>query len=87
MYRYREPASTYTGTEGDIARAPYQVRVPEPDGTPERQLPHQQVVHPTERELQELYALVLYVVVKTGYNIASRRSRALQHMLLYMIYK
>lgn len=42
----------------------HQIGVPEPDGGPERNLPHQQVVHPAERELEKLDAVLAQVPVQ-----------------------
>ena len=42
------------------------VSVPQADGAPERDLAHQQVVHPAEAELQELHLLGLQVLEQRG---------------------
>lgn len=47
---------------GERTAPAYLVGVPEADGAAERQLPHQQVVHPAEGELQ-VFDLVLPKVV------------------------
>ena len=44
------------------------VGVPQSDGAAERNLSHQQVVHPAERELEKLNLLVVQVCVQGGCN-------------------
>ncbi len=49
---FEEEGGTDVEVEGGETVRLRQTRVPQPDGAAQRQFAHQQVVHPTERELQ-----------------------------------
>lgn len=51
------------GVVGEHGLPPYLVRVPQADGAAERELPHQQVVHPPEGKLQVLHLVPPEVTV------------------------